>query len=61
MRVDPGAPADESSPVVQLMRKFGEVATLAARQHSTGQLSGPDQIYSVEMIAIGCNGRWPAG
>jgi|SRR5215831_7870292 len=39
--------ADENSPAVQLMRKYEEVAALAARQHRTGLLCDPDQIYSV--------------
>lgn len=39
--------ADEDSPPVQLLRKFEEVARLAARQHNTGLLCDPDQIYSV--------------
>ena len=37
--------AEEDSPAVQLMRKFEEVAKLAARQHNTGQLCDPDQFY----------------
>lgn len=39
--------ADESSPAVQLMRKYEEVARLAARQHNTGRLVDPDQLYSI--------------
>jgi hypothetical protein len=39
--------ADESSPAVQLLRKFEEVARLAARQHLTGLTCDPDQIYSI--------------
>jgi len=47
VRVDPGQQADESSPAVQLMRKYEEVARLAARQHRTGLTCDPDQIYSI--------------
>jgi hypothetical protein len=47
VRVDPGRQADESSPAVQLMRKYEEVARLAARQHRTGLTCDPDQIYSI--------------
>ena len=39
--------AEEDSPAVQLMRKFEEVAKLAARQHNTGQLCDPDQFYPI--------------
>jgi hypothetical protein len=39
--------ADESSPEVQLLRKFEEVARLAASQHRTGLTCDPDQIYAV--------------
>lgn len=39
--------ADEDSPAVQLMRKYEEVARLAARQHNTGLLCDPDQLYSI--------------
>lgn len=39
--------ADENSPAVQLMRKYEEVARLAAHQHNTGLLCDPDQLYSV--------------
>lgn len=39
--------AEEDSPAVQLMRKFEEVARLAARQHNTGLLCDPDQFYSI--------------
>ena len=39
--------ADENSPAVQLMREYEEVAALAARQHHTGLLCDPGQIYSV--------------
>jgi len=39
--------AEEDSPAVQLMRKFEEVARLAARQHNTGLLCNPDQFYSI--------------
>ncbi|SRR5216683_1743872 len=47
VRVDPAQQADESSPTVQLMRKYEEVARLAARQHRTGLTCDPDQIYSI--------------
>lgn len=47
VRIDPGQQADESSPTVRLMRKYEEVARLAARQHRTGLLCDPDQIYSI--------------
>jgi hypothetical protein len=47
VRVDPAQQADESSPAVQLMRKYEEVARLAARQHRTGLTCDPDQIYSI--------------
>jgi hypothetical protein len=36
VRIDPARQADESSPAVQLLRKYEEVARLAARQHNTG-------------------------
>jgi hypothetical protein len=39
--------ADENSPAVQLMRKYEDVARLAAHQHNTGLLCDPDQLYSV--------------
>jgi hypothetical protein len=39
--------ADESSPEVQLLRKFEEVARLAASQHRKGLTCDPDQIYAV--------------
>jgi len=39
--------ADEDSPAVQLIRKFEEVARLAFRQHNTGLLCDPDQLYSI--------------
>jgi hypothetical protein len=39
--------ADESSPEVQLLRKFEEVARLAASQHRTGLTCDPYQIYAV--------------
>lgn len=39
--------AEEDSPAVQLMRKFEEVARLAARQHNTGLPCDPDQFYSI--------------
>jgi hypothetical protein len=39
--------AEKDSPSVQLMRKFEEVARLAARQHNTGLLCDPDQFYSI--------------
>jgi hypothetical protein len=42
-----GRQAEESSPAVQLLRKFEEVARLAARQHRTGLICNPDQIYAV--------------
>ena len=47
VRVDPAQQADENSPAVQLMRKYEEVARLAARQHRTGLTCDPDQIYSI--------------
>jgi hypothetical protein len=47
VRMNPAAQADESSPAVRLMRKFGEAATLAARQHKTGQRCDPGQFHSV--------------
>lgn len=47
VRIDAARQAEESSPVVQLMRKFEEVAMLAAPQHNTGLLRDPDQIYSI--------------
>jgi hypothetical protein len=47
VRIDPGQQADESSPAVQLMRKYEEVARLAARQHGTGRTCDPNQIYSI--------------
>lgn len=46
VRIDPGRQADESSPTVQLIRKFEEAARLAARQHNTGQRCDPDQFHS---------------
>jgi hypothetical protein len=42
-----GQQADESSPEVQLLRKFEEVARLAASQYRTGLTCDPDQIYAV--------------
>lgn len=42
-----GGRAEEDSPAVQLMRKFEEVAKLAARQHNTGQRCDPDQFYPI--------------
>jgi len=47
VRIDPALQADERSPAVQLMRKYEEVARLAARQHRTGLTCDPDQIYSI--------------
>ena len=47
VRIDPGKQADESSPAVRLIRKFEEVARLAARQHNTGLLCDPGQIHSI--------------
>jgi hypothetical protein len=47
VRIDPAEQADESSPAVRLMRKFEEVARLAARQHNTGQRCDPGQLHSV--------------
>jgi hypothetical protein len=47
VRIDPAQQADERSPTVQLMRKYEEVARLAARQHRTGLTCDPDQIYSI--------------
>lgn len=47
IRIDPAQQADESSPAVQLMRKYEEIARLAARQHNTGLVCDPDQIYSI--------------
>jgi len=47
VRIDPAQQADDSSPAVQLMRKYEEVARLAARQHNTGLPCDPDQIYSI--------------
>jgi hypothetical protein len=47
VRVDPAPQADESSPAVRLMRKYEEVARLAARQHRTGLTCDPDQIYLI--------------
>ena len=47
VRIDPAQHADDSSPAVQLMRKYEEVARLAARQHNTGLPCDPDQIYSI--------------
>ncbi len=47
VRIDPARQADESSPTVQLMRKYEEVARLAARQHRTGLTCDPDQIHSI--------------
>lgn len=47
VRVDASEQADESSPGVRLLRKFGEVATIAARQHGTGRPCDPDQLYPV--------------
>jgi hypothetical protein len=47
VRIDPAERADEGSPAVRLMRKFEEVARLAARQHSTGQRCDPGQLHSV--------------
>ena len=47
VRVDPARQADESSPAVQLKRKYEEVARLAARQHRTGLTCDPDKIYSI--------------
>lgn len=38
---------EEDSPAAQLMRKFEEVARLAARQHNTGLRCDPDLIHSV--------------
>jgi hypothetical protein len=39
--------AEEDSPAVQLLRKYEEVARLAARQHNTGLLCDPDQLWSI--------------
>ena len=39
--------AEEDSPAVELMRKYEEVARLAARQHNTGLLCDPDWFYSI--------------
>ena len=47
VRIDPAQQADESSPTGRLMRKYEEVARLAARQHRTGLTCDPDQIYSI--------------
>jgi hypothetical protein len=47
VRITGGRQADESSPAVQLLRKFEEVARLAATQHRTGPTCDPDQIYTV--------------
>jgi len=47
VRIDPAEQADESSRAVGLMRKFEEVARLAARQHKTGQRCDPSQFHSV--------------
>jgi hypothetical protein len=42
-----GRQADESSPEVQLLRKFEEVARLAASQHRSGLTCDPDRLYAV--------------
>ena len=47
VRIDPAEQAYEGGPAVRLMRKFGEVARLAARQHNTGQRCDPGQLHSV--------------
>jgi hypothetical protein len=47
VRIDTARQADESSPAVQLLRKFEEVARLAASQHRTGLTCDPDRIYAV--------------
>src|SRR5262249_61406993 len=47
VRIDPAEQADEGGPAARLMRKFGEVARLAARQHNTGQRCDPGQLHSV--------------
>jgi hypothetical protein len=47
VRLDGAETAEEDSPAVLLMRKFEEVARLAARQHNTGLLCDPDQFYSI--------------
>lgn len=47
VRIDTARQADESSPVVQLLRKFEEVARLAASQHRTGLICDPDRIYAL--------------
>lgn len=39
--------AEDDSPAVQLMRRYEEVARLAARQHNTGLLCDPDQLWSM--------------
>lgn len=39
--------AEDDSPAVQLMRKYEEIARLAARQHNTGLLCDPDQLWSI--------------
>jgi hypothetical protein len=46
IRDDPAEIADEASPGVQLLRKFGEVATLAARHHGAGLPCDPESLRS---------------
>jgi hypothetical protein len=46
IRDDPAETADEASPGVQLLRKFGEVASLAARHHDAGLPCDPERLRS---------------
>jgi hypothetical protein len=46
VRDDPAEIADETSPGVQLLRKFGEVATLAGRRHDAGLRCDPESLRS---------------
>ena len=47
VRITTRQQADESSPTVQLLRKFEEVARLAASPHRTGLTCDPDRLYAV--------------
>lgn len=47
VKLDYGEQADEGSPGVRMLRKFEEVASLAARQHATGLTCDPAQLHAV--------------
>jgi len=46
VRDDPAEIADEASPGVQMLRKFGEVAALAGRRHDAGLRCDPERLRS---------------